>query len=127
MTGMPTGETLRFIHENNVKLVVSATHMDPPIAIGIPTLRVPFEDHYQKLPDMGLIQFAGDLAIKVLDEGKSVLVHCAYGLNRSALIVAYVLTHSYGLSGKEAVALIRRERPGTLHNPVFAKYVEEHW
>lgn len=42
--------------------------------------------------------------------GKRVLVTCMQGRNRSGLVVALVLVHYYGLSGEDAVTLIRKRR-----------------
>jgi protein-tyrosine phosphatase len=52
-----------------------------------------------------------------------VLVHCQAGLNRSSTVVATALMLE-GLSGKEAVELIRKQRsPASLCNPTFEKWV----
>jgi protein-tyrosine phosphatase len=46
------------------------------------------------------------------------------GFNRSALVAGLILVH-LGMSGAEAVAHLRRCRPGALFNEVFARYLEE--
>ena len=55
--------------------------------------------------------------------GKNLLTHCVAGCNRSGLVTGKILILK-GLTGKEAVALIRKKRPGALSNFVFANYLE---
>jgi protein-tyrosine phosphatase len=58
-----------------------------------------------------------------LDQGKSVYVHCAAGLNRSGLVVARVLV-ARGMTGKDAIALLRNRRsPAVLCNEAFADHI----
>lgn len=53
----------------------------------------------------------------------TVLVHCQAGLNRSSLVAATALTLD-GMSGDDAVALIREKRsPACLCNPAFELWV----
>ncbi|MBZ5740039.1 protein-tyrosine phosphatase family protein [Nocardioides mangrovi] len=52
-------------------------------------------------------------------DGRSVLVRCSGGLNRSGLVVAIALVH-LGHTSDEAVALVRAARgPWALTNPAF--------
>jgi protein-tyrosine phosphatase len=44
------------------------------------------------------------------------------GLNRSALVAGLILNY-LGMNGEEAVALLRRKRPGALFNDNFAQYL----
>ena len=54
---------------------------------------------------------------------QKVLVHCTGGLNRSGLVNGVILNLE-GMSGKDAVKLIREKRPEALFNLVFANYLE---
>jgi protein-tyrosine phosphatase len=54
-----------------------------------------------------------------------VLVHCQAGLNRSSLIVARALMLLDGLTGQEAIDLIREKRsPACLCNPSFSAWLQ---
>jgi protein-tyrosine phosphatase len=51
------------------------------------------------------------------------LVHCHQGKSRSGLFNALVTRQILGISGAEAVDLVRRKRPGALGNEVFTAYL----
>lgn len=53
---------------------------------------------------------------------RKVLVHCTGGFNRSGLVNAMIL-YKHGISGLEALRIIRQARPGALSNATFADYV----
>ncbi len=74
------------------------------------------------LPNLAQLEALGRLVADLVAAGHRVLVHCRLGLNRSALVVATALTYM-GLSGREALADLRRRRPGSLFNEVFATHV----
>ncbi|UXY29908.1 protein-tyrosine phosphatase family protein [Streptomyces sp. HUAS TT20] len=88
------------------------------------------EHHVWPIPDgpldgtqlagvMRLARAAGD----ALDTGRSVLVRCYSGYNRSGLVVAHALVDR-GHSAEEAIRLIRRRRsPWALHNELFVDYL----
>lgn len=80
--------------------------------------------------DLETIERASVAAAKVADlvrDGKArkVLVTCAAGKNRSGLVAGLILHDLYGLSGGEAVAVIRAKRPGALSNDSFAEFLSE--
>ena len=77
----------------------------------------------EDLPNLAEIEALGRLVADLVSAGHRVLVHCRMGLNRSALVIATALTYM-GLSGREAVADLRRRRPGSLFNEVFAAHIE---
>lgn len=54
--------------------------------------------------------------------GHKVLVHCTAGYNRSGLVNGVILW-KHGISGGEALRLIRQARPGALNNPTFAAHI----
>ncbi|MET8828233.1 protein phosphatase [Streptomyces sp. NPDC004610] len=70
----------------------------------------------------GVIRMARATA-DALDAGRTVLVRCFHGYNRSGLVVAQALTHQ-GHSPDRAIRLIRARRsPWALHNDLFVEYM----
>ncbi|MFJ9351775.1 protein phosphatase [Streptomyces sp. NPDC101237] len=62
-------------------------------------------------------------ASEALDAGRSVLVRCYSGYNRSGLVVAQALVHR-GRTAEEAIGLVRdRRSPWALHNELFVAYL----
>ncbi len=97
-----------------------------------------------ELPDLAqldaLVEYIANLFICKGDRDPRVLVHCGMGINRSGFVCALVARRLKGLSGIEAVRLIREKRrvvgtfqsPGSgdvatdtaLFNRKFVQYVE---
>ncbi|MDX2595306.1 MULTISPECIES: protein-tyrosine phosphatase family protein [Streptomyces] len=88
------------------------------------------EHHVWPIPDGPLdgTQLAGVMRLaraaqEALDAGRSVLVRCYHGYNRSGLVVAHTLVRR-GRTAEEAIALIRARRsPWALHNELFVEYL----
>jgi protein-tyrosine phosphatase len=102
--------------------------LDEAVDAGVPLLYnrllyiyFPFED--QELPDLHQLHALGQLGAQLVAQGQRVLVHCAMGHNRSALLAGVILTY-LGMSGADAVARLRQRRHGALYNPHFATYLQ---
>ncbi|MEU3985021.1 protein phosphatase [Streptomyces sp. NPDC026672] len=88
------------------------------------------EHHVWPIPDGPLdgTQLAGVIrlaraAAEAVDAGRTVLVRCYHGYNRSGLVVAQALVQRGG-SAEEAIRLIRARRsPWALHNDLFVEYL----
>ncbi|MEU2774546.1 protein phosphatase [Streptomyces sp. NPDC007162] len=88
------------------------------------------EHHVWPIPDGPLdgTQLAGVIrlaraAAEALDAGRSVLVRCYSGYNRSGLVVAGTLLYR-GCTADEAIRLVRARRsPWALHNELFVAYL----
>ncbi|MEU6310989.1 protein phosphatase [Streptomyces sp. NPDC047014] len=76
--------------------------------------------------DAGQLRTVQDLAavaVRALGEGRTVLVRCHAGFNRSGLVVAQVLI-GQGRDAVRAVGAVRAVRSGrALSNPVFEDYL----
>lgn len=92
---------------------------------------------YQACPQMDLL--APDvealeravLALNQLKPAGVVLVHCALGLSRSAIVVAaWLIKQHYARSVDESIAIIRKARPGvifrTSHRDVLNQWVSQY-
>jgi protein-tyrosine phosphatase len=93
----------------------------PEIPDQLVYLYFPFEDK-EGLPNMEKLHALARLAATMIAQGDRVLVHCGMGHNRSALLAGIILTY-LGMSGEEAVTLIREKRRGALYNKTFAAYL----
>lgn len=106
-----------------ITLVVSMWGPELRQAPGIRYLHRPIGDG--KRIDPVLLDFISE---QVADElgtpGGRVLVHCHAGRNRSGLVTALAARRVLGISGREALALVRERRPNAVANEAFATYLE---
>ncbi|MER7741475.1 dual specificity protein phosphatase family protein [Streptomyces sp. NPDC096538] len=88
------------------------------------------EHHVWPIPDgpldgtqlAGVIRLA-EAACEALDAGRTVLVRCFHGYNRSGLVVAHALMRR-GRTAEAAILLIRSRRSSwALHNDLFVDYL----
>lgn len=115
------------IHAREIDVVVDLFGtLDP----GVPTapnsilyIFWPIED-VDALPALGILNVVVDAVAALIQLGHKVLVHCHMGKSRSGLVNALVAMKILGISGSEAVDLIRARRPGALGNAVFTAYLK---
>jgi protein-tyrosine phosphatase len=122
VSGFPDIAVRKQMRKLGIQRVISLTHKEPP-ELGIPVERFPFTDSVTKY-DVTQVQKAVDRTIQAMQDGEILLVHCAYGLNRSPLVTALALHQFTNLSGPWVLNLIRSKRPGALHNPMYAEWLE---
>ena len=99
----------------------------PPCAADVRLIRAPMDDTDDPASQPAICRTAIEAARRVLDEiseGRTVLVTCAQGRNRSGLATALAILQLYGVSGAEALEIVRRARPRALTNPAFADFLE---
>ncbi len=70
---------------------------------------------------MALASFITDL----VDDGETVLVHCAAGVNRSGLVSALVVRELTGCSGLSARIQVQTMRPGAPLNPAYRRFLDD--
>lgn len=114
------------LSERKIRLVID---LDADVDCGVPTLPnnliyVYFPFHDKELPDLVKLHALGRLAAEMVRSRRAVLVHCAMGFNRSPLVAGVALTY-LGMSGAEALQLLRTKRIGALFNEVFAEYLSQ--
>src|SRR5690349_15143260 len=73
----------------------------------------PFDD--KDLPDLPKLHELAQLGARLVVSGVKILSHCGMGHNRSALLAGLILMY-LGMSGADAVTLLRRKRLGALYN-----------
>lgn len=109
-------------------LVLTAKEHQPP-ASHFPNVKVihaPFVDQFFDPLSKGTLKKLDKVADKVAEtmkDGGMVLIACRAGKNRSGLLAGLAL-RKLGVSGKEAVQAIQKNRPGALSNPRFRKLIE---
>lgn len=114
------------IAEHNITVIFD---LEGGIDIGIPTIPnhilyiyFPFEDQ-RALPDLKRLHEAAKFGACLIKAGYNVLSHCGMGHNRSALLAGVILTY-LGMTGEQAVTLLKQKRQGALYNEVFASYLQ---
>jgi protein-tyrosine phosphatase len=83
----------------------------------------PIDDDDQQLPNLIKLGAIARMAAGLITQGHRVLSHCGMGFNRSALMAGLILVE-LGMTGTEAVALLRARRAGALYNETFSAFLE---
>ncbi len=129
LAGMASPQSLeefQWLRGQGIQLLVSLTEDSPRRdwvnEAGLFLVHVPVEDFTAPTPDQ-IDQCLSAIA-KAHDQGMGAGVHCRAGLGRTGTILAcYFVTKQ--LSGKNAIARVRRVRPGSIETAEQEKAVEE--
>lgn len=112
------------VHQRDISVVIDlegdVDHGVPAVADQFLYVYLPIHDG--DMPNLERLHAVARLGARMVATGHRVLSHCGMGLNRSALVAGLILM-SQGMTGAEAVALLRERRPGALFNEVFADYL----
>lgn len=76
--------------------------------------RVPVDDNLQPIEIQHMGDWAAEIQLKLsreYREGRTVLVHCHAGMQRSAAVVAMFLMLLYGWPAEKAMAYVKERRP----------------
>ncbi len=102
-----------WLQEHHVTVVFNCTKT-LPFAHSIRRMyRVPVDDNLEPEEIANLRSWAAETQTKLVREynaGRTILVHCHAGMQRSAAVVAMFLTTMYGLSADEAMAYVKSKR-----------------
>jgi dual specificity protein phosphatase-like protein len=71
------------------------------------------------IPRLSVLRPLARLIASCIEDGASVFVHCAAGMNRSCLVAGLVLIEQ-GMSGSDAVERVRDRRKGSLSDEYAA-------
>ena len=116
-SGMPTSSAeLEWVTKTGVKSVVTMTEEPLPESWikNIKYLHVPTED--LSAPDMEKIDNTVDYIHERIKNNEPTMVHCAAGIGRTGTILACYLIKYHGLSTKDAIDKVRKERPGSIQS-----------
>jgi hypothetical protein len=115
------------LHGARIGLVVNASdRVVPDIGLYMPYRQMPFGDNGQFAEHMPGIDRVVNEAARALADGRSVLVHCFYGTNRSGLVNALIIRALENKTGAEALTKLRHRRKGACKgNRHFETYLRE--
>jgi predicted protein tyrosine phosphatase len=107
-------ENERWMKEKNITVVFNATK-DLPFSTSIKKqYRIPVDDNLQPEEIRNMTLWSHEAVYKLMMEhnkGQNVLVHCAAGMQRSAVIVGMYLIATKGMSWQQAITYIQGIRP----------------
>jgi len=103
--------------------------LDDDIDSGVPAtlnhvLYIYFPIDDGELPNLERLHSIAQMAATLVSGGQRVISHCGLGHNRCALMAGMILVY-LGMTGEDAIALIRSKRPGALYNRKFAAYLRD--
>jgi atypical dual specificity phosphatase len=115
-----------WLREQGIQVLISLSetplHRDLVNEAGLLTLHVPVEDMHP--PSQKQIDLCMSAIEKAHSQEMAVGVHCTAGLGRTGVVLAcYFITQD--ISAKNAIARIRRLRPGSIETDEQADAVEE--
>ena len=73
---------------------------------------IPITDH--TLPTPAQIAAALEFIDSNLNDGRSVLIHCAAGVGRTGVMLGAYLMKKFNLTPEEAIKRVREARPGSI-------------
>jgi len=104
----------RFLQDNNITVVFNCTKDIPFTNLPVAKYRVPVDDNLQPAEIQNLLNWAPEIVYKVLNEykqGKTILIHCYAGVQRSAAVMAMTLMVIMRSPSDVIIPYIREKRP----------------
>ncbi len=119
-------EDFDWLRGQGIEVLVSLTE-DPPQkdwaeAAGLLVFHEPLED--MEAPDQDQLGRAVSAVVRATEKGMGVAVHCGAGLGRTGVVLAGYFVRK-GLSAANAIARVRRLRPGSIETEEQERAVEE--
>ena len=103
-----------WMKQKNITVVFNATK-DIPFSTSIQKqYRIPVDDNLQPEEIRNMTLWSHEIVYKLMMEhnkGQNILVHCAAGMQRSAVIVGMYLIATKGMSWNQAISYIQGIRP----------------
>ena len=102
-----------FIRQNNIVVVFNCTKNLPFSPIIPIKYRVPVDDNLEEEEIRNMELWSGEIAYKMMNEyieGKTILVHCMAGMQRSAASVAFMLIAFLKMRALDVMKMIKEKR-----------------
>ena len=103
-----------FIKRNNINVVFNCTKNLPFSPIIPIKYRIPVDDNLEEDEIRNMELWSAEIAYKIMTEysyGKTILVHCAAGMQRSAASVAFMLIAYLKIRALDVMKMIKEKRP----------------
>lgn len=117
-----------FIRTKRIQVVFNCTknlEFSPIIPI---KYRIPLDDNLEEVEIRNMELFSSEIVFKIMAEyraGKTILVHCMAGMQRSAASVTMFLIAHEGIHASEAISFIKQKRPiAFLHSVNFGRAIQ---
>lgn len=108
-------EQLTWLRRQGIEILISLTQQPPPRDwindAGLMLVHVPVEDMHP--PTQPQLDHCISVIRRAQEQNRGVAIHCGAGLGRTGTIVAAWLVEK-GLSADNAIARVRRLRPGSI-------------
>jgi hypothetical protein len=115
-----------WVRETGIDTVVDLADPDayPPAddIEGLAYLKCPLVDGEQ-VPDPVLTLGLAHLVADLVRQGRTALVHCTFGRNRSGLVMSLLVRELLQCTGADALAHVQQRRRGTVNNEGFAEWL----
>lgn len=102
-----------FIKDKDIKVVFNCTK-NLPFSPMIPIkYRIPVDDNLEEAEIRNMELWSGEIAFKMMTEymeGKTILVHCMAGMQRSAASMAFMLIALLKIRALDAMKMIKEKR-----------------
>jgi dual specificity phosphatase 12 len=103
-----------FLKAKNITVIFNCTKDIPFVSTYTSNYRVPIDDNLQDVEIQNLLKWSPEVVFKVLREyhqGKTILIHCYAGMQRSAAVLAMTMITLTGKSSESVMKFIRSRRP----------------
>jgi dual specificity phosphatase 12 len=115
-----SSQDIEFIKNNRITVIINCTKDLPFLSVnGVYKYRVPVDDNLQREEIIAMTQWIRKI-LPIIDEhnrgGRSILIHCAAGMQRSAIVVLsylykYTVFHNNSHDPKAILIKLRSKRP----------------
>lgn len=113
----------KWLKQQEIMVVFNATKDIPFCPVIKKQYRIPVDDNLQPEEIRNMTQWSHEAVYKIIEEqqkGHTILIHCAAGMQRSAVLVGMYLIATRGMPWHQAITYIQSIRPIAFRpNPNF--------